>query len=404
MDILHSFSYKLLLLSLALMMIITPVSGLAMAPLFLLASLGPIILFIISKKILTLCHKVETRWIMIVGVLTILSGLWAIDAMQTWQYAGRLCVLLLAAIALYDYMMQLSQEQIKQCKKLVIYSAIIGTVLWLSEIITDGLLTRTLRLISGDADYKFTKDELNRGTTFLVLLFWSVGASLIKESKKMLITVMGGAILALWVFTCTDSLAAIIAMVISIGVCVGAYMLPRNHAKIYAIGSFIGIGILFVWTASLDSGALLDKVEMLPKSAKHRLVIWDFVAEKAMEKPIEGWGYHNARLISVSPEHWVGGFNPLPMHPHNMALQIWLELGLIGVVCLVGIIWTLLHYIDRYTLSPLSRAMKYAWYSAFIIIALVAYEAWQAWWLCTIAITFMVGEVFSQNGRTLINR
>ena len=92
-------------------------------------------------------------------------------------------------------------------------------------------------------------------------------------------------------------------------------------------------------------------VERLPTSALHRMLIWDFTAERIAERPLLGWGMEASRTVPGGrgqPEaaaldrmrvtdpgqrRWFAEphVQILPLHPHNGALQLWLELGAVGV-------------------------------------------------------------------------
>lgn len=80
----------------------------------------------------------------------------------------------------------------------------------------------------------------------------------------------------------------------------------------------------------------------LPASFQSRVWSWQLVISKSVEKPIIGHGIgasktwrdtyadHPAWLAQL-PDFW-SVYPIVPGHPHNMALQIWAETGLIGAV------------------------------------------------------------------------
>ena len=120
------------------------------------------------------------------------------------------------------------------------------------------------------------------------------------------------------------------------------------------------------------------------------LEIWRFTATKALERPVFGHGFDAARVIGRDANQ-ITIWNPdrsgrnyvdkgLPLHPHNAALQVWLELGLVGaVIVIIGVTLTLV-WVRRRTVSALSRAMAAAGLTAFLAIELLAYGIWQSWW------------------------
>ena len=74
----------------------------------------------------------------------------------------------------------------------------------------------------------------------------------------------------------------------------------------------------------------------------------------------------------------------LPLHPHNAALQWWLELGLPGGLLGAAIpVWLILS-IRRLPTSRLNKGVCVALVFAAATIALVSYGIWQSWWLATL--------------------
>src|SRR5690606_41888109 len=81
----------------------------------------------------------------------------------------------------------------------------------------------------------------------------------------------------------------------------------------------------------------------LPYSAAQRIEIWRHIGQAIAEHPLLGIGIDGARhTLSVAP----GSIEGAP-HPHTALLQIWLELGVIGVAWLVGFLLFLGSLIGR---------------------------------------------------------
>src|SRR3546814_3641058 len=85
-------------------------------------------------------------------------------------------------------------------------------------------------------------------------------------------------------------------------------------------------------TANIEANA-----EYLPLSWQHRIEIWRFAAEKAAERPLTGWGFDATRVLGRIAESEVFSGRTLALHPHNLSLQVWLELGGVGALLVVGI-------------------------------------------------------------------
>lgn len=184
-----------------------------------------------------------------------------------------------------------------------------------------------------------------------------------------------------------------------------ALLLPGESAKL-AVLAGLGFGVLAGFAPGaarrmLGAGAALMILVLpwaldaalprdasgLPNSAAHRLLIWDFAAGRIAEKPLLGWGMDSSRAIPGGAERadatTRAAFNLtapffahaqlLPLHPHNLALQIWLELGAMGAA-IMALFLAMLGLACR---TPAACGA----FAAGLVIAMLSYGAWQYWWV-----------------------
>ena len=69
-----------------------------------------------------------------------------------------------------------------------------------------------------------------------------------------------------------------------------------------------------------------------------------------MEKPFIGHGFFLSRYMSEELRQTQRGtyYQFMPLHPHNSILQVWLELGIIGIIIFLIFIKVLLNKIYFY--------------------------------------------------------
>lgn len=113
-------------------------------------------------------------------------------------------------------------------------------------------------------------------------------------------------------------------------------------------------------------------------SVFHRAAIWSFAADRITERPALGWGLHASRTIPEAKREFAPGAELMPLHPHNFALQLWLELGLAGALAGAVAVASLARGIggDRATRAALAGAL-----CAAVAVASVGYGLWQGWWM-----------------------
>lgn len=127
--------------------------------------------------------------------------------------------------------------------------------------------------------------------------------------------------------------------------------------------------------------------EILEPSYTHRLFIWDSVSTQIFERFWAGFGIGSSRyrdfFVNVgditlvkSGQKIIFGAAENCLHPHNFMLQIWLELGAVGVI-LTCIAWILYWKKNYHQSNPYAIAF---WGSA-LSVAATGISIWQSWWL-----------------------
>lgn len=168
-----------------------------------------------------------------------------------------------------------------------------------------------------------------------------------------------------------------------------ALVLPRRMAVLLGAGLAVAIVAMPIVLGPLLARGL--PAAGLPPSAAHRLLIWDFTIQRIADKPLFGWGMEASRQIPGHRDHpapavlerfgldgaatpyWLAGAQLLPLHPHNGALQLRLELGWPGVL-LAAAMAALLALACR-------GAVPLAMLAAGAVTAMLSFGAWQEWWV-----------------------
>lgn len=124
-----------------------------------------------------------------------------------------------------------------------------------------------------------------------------------------------------------------------------------------------------------------------------RLYIWNEVASSIFEHPWKGIGmdgtpHHEKTLVKrkwsyidkqgMRQEAESARFG---MHPHNAILQLWLELGLFGVILGTLIAHLTLLQIYRTNLSLIEKAVSAGLFTGTFMIVWVNLGFWQNWWI-----------------------
>ena len=143
----------------------------------------------------------------------------------------------------------------------------------------------------------------------------------------------------------------------------------------------------------------------LPLSAVHRLVIWDFAAARIAEKPLAGWGLEASRAMPggrAQPDAAtldrlninapaqraflvLPHVEVMPLHPHNGALQLWLELGGIGALIAAALMLALGFAASRSAAPAVGAGML----ASAAVTGMLSFGLWQAWWVASLLLAMV---------------
>ena len=139
-------------------------------------------------------------------------------------------------------------------------------------------------------------------------------------------------------------------------------------------------------------------IRTLPASWQARLEIWDYVSYRIAQHPFLGWGLGTSHFLNYwQPDGATYRMIHGPAdHPHNAVLQLWAELGMLGLLLGLGFAFYTLYRATRLDrrLAPFALG---GWVVA-LTLSLCAFDFWNdAGWGC-LALT---GFAFSLLDRQL---
>ena len=244
-----------------------------------------------------------------------------------------------------------------------------GAVL-IVEALTHAALYRTLHVAFYEP-IRLDLAESNVGhSTFVLGLLWplaTLGAPGRLRPWLGLIMIAGVASAALTF----DSDAPVLALVMSPIVAFAVWRWPAGAPRVLAGGAaglFLAMpGIVWAVRQFGDYAAIERAV---PESYADRLDYWSHAIDWTWIRPLRGWGLDASRMFGPG----------IKLHPHNGALQVWLELGVIGAG-LAAAFWAVtLMRLARPERSLQSLAVA-ASATTYLLFGLVNFGIWQEWWL-----------------------
>jgi O-antigen ligase len=126
-------------------------------------------------------------------------------------------------------------------------------------------------------------------------------------------------------------------------------------------------GVIWLVRALADYRGIENAVQL---SWAARMSYWSHAVDWILDRPVRGWGLDASRAMGPG----------IQLHPHNGALQVWLELGLVGAVAAAAF-WGLSLVRLARPRSNLAMAGVAGSAATYILFAWLNYGAWQSWWL-----------------------
>lgn len=146
---------------------------------------------------------------------------------------------------------------------------------------------------------------------------------------------------------------------------------PRRAPQVFAAASglfFLGAPLI-VWT--LERLGAYDLIQSkVSLSWSQRMGYWRHAVAWIGDHPFRGWGLDSSRMFGPG----------IKLHPHDAALQIWLELGAIGALAAAALWVAIFLGLGRDRRDP-AMAAAAATGVVYLTFDAVSFGVWQEWWL-----------------------
>jgi O-antigen ligase len=305
------------------------------------------------------------------------SALWSVDWMRALVMAARLAGLFAAGLALAA-----AASCVKSPGRLTLWllaGFVLGVAMTAADLASHGALGAPF------TDRVYKTERLNQASVTFAILLLPVTAALVR-GRPAIYPLLFATATAAMIFALAGT-AAKAALIAGLPIGVLLYLARDRVAHAAAV-----VSVLVIITAPLTFArferisALAETADAFKLSAGHRLLIWSFAGDRIAERPLAGWGLDSARAIPGGKDLIRPTQSWMPLHPHNAALQLWLELGVPGAVLFALMIAYLWMALARAEWPRLYCAAAGASLAVALIASFGAYGIWQEWWLGTLAI------------------
>jgi len=279
----------------------------------------------------------------------------------------------------------------------LLFGILLALIVFYIEKFSDGFISRTVRIFTSNPK-EYHLSWFDRGCSLLSIATWPMLYILVKDNKKFLAILLYSLVLS--ALLVSDNMSGLIGFLLAT---IGYVLLMISKMRLsWLIKISIILYIIIMPIASkFEEPRLIAKEygHMIPISYIHRLLIWNFVSNSAMEHPIIGQGIGTSKFTAIEERdkffYQNEMLSPLPLHPHNNVLQIFLELGLVGVLLFGLYIWKILSSICNISATNKDILWGTATNAIFInyfFIGMVSFGIWQSWWMLSILLLIILSR------------
>jgi hypothetical protein len=322
------------------------------------------------------------------------SASWAVESSRSLTRAAAAAVIAFGSGAAVRLLRGEQGSEVVPMAAGLAIGFLIGVVFWLFELLT-GHMGKLWVLDTWDVSAEMARHlrasdspellgGLNRSIASLTLLLWPalmvvVGLTVERRRRAAAILLTALAVAVVMLSAHATSKVAIVLGALAFALASQTRRLTFYIFAVAWIVSCLAIVPLARWPYQLG----LHDAPWLKNSAQHRVIIWRQTAEQVVKAPVLGRGADMTRVLApiidrtLPPERLQPSF---AVHPHNVFLQTWFELGLVGALLLMNAGLAILWRVRR--LGPQEQPFAYAMLACAGASLHASFGMWQLWYMC----------------------
>ena len=325
-------------------------------------------------------------------LLGVISSSWALVSSDALSTGIKFIGYFSAAILVGFVLRIVTEEEKRKIYLSIAISLLVTFPICLLDILLDGSISTPFK------SSIYAPEIYNRGTAITACLMFPVAAGLFRFLNKWL--VFGFIALCLGMIFGLYMEAAKLAVIIGVIIFFTIKWQPRLFWPVVMVPLLFAFAFPFLSLAPIPEFQQCRLYD-IKDSAFHRVMIYQFGAKNVLENPWLGWGMDASRSIPGGSQKTekISCKNPegkitqitlhgnLPLHPHNAGLQIWLELGVLGCILLIGSVLLLIKRFKEDLTSGDGQAVLAATFCCAYILYSISFGLWQSWLMFSMILT-----------------
>ena len=342
----------------------------------ILMPITAIVLVLSQEKVryLSLMRNPPMLFIFLLIIMVGMSTIWSLVPIETLKIFASISLTYCFAYILLSVILEAKHELIKEANNSIILIVIFISIMFIFQIYMEFFSQEKIATIINSA---FKIKPI--GSIIGLCVFPICAFSWINNRKILSICIYIILSMLVYISVCQTAIYSLALCTLVFAV---SYILPRFVTLSSMIVSFIYmifVPFLYIYVfpaVVFVETPLLKKV--VNESLFHRILAWEFYSRKFFEMPFLGWGAGAARYIQAENGLAAGYMNVI--HPHNGAIQSYLELGMLGGLLFALIFASLFWIIQKHVKDRLSVAVCNSTLVFALIASLVTHNIWHSYW------------------------
>lgn len=351
------------------------------------------------EKIKSFQHRSISFWAILFAFWTLVSCFWAPYELKSLGHFLKYSGLILTAYITFQAFKNFDKNAVQKYSKIYIAAFLIFLFYLVFEVFGPHWVSTFYTKTKG-----FNKRQYVNAIVILVFLFWpAVLFTKAKHPKKFKkIHFVGVFILLIFFLSKTEPNAAMLALFLSSF----AYLATQFSKSWIRITKYMVVILSISLPVLVSQSHLLskyhDKIIYLGTSHQHRLYIWNGMVTKndTIQKKLIGNGFDYSTTIKGGKEICFRQLRPkfkypfsvrfkldppckepsaiFSSHPHNGLIQIIVELGVVGLLIFLTLLWKIFGFIENQK-DKFLRSIYFATLISYLIIFFISFGLWQTW-------------------------
>lgn len=341
-------------------------------------------------------------------IVTVHGAFHVTDANEAFVSSTKIFANALIAISVFFAATYLTHQEAMAAARCVTISTFFVATFLLCDVLSNGVLSFFFTSMVPTTLYKFF--WFKSASTTLAICSLIAGFYLVLNRQYWNVIIL----LAVSIFVQVEigNRTAAGGIVVALVCGLGYHVLGQLRQKILAI---IIIILFLAPTYILAIGFSAEKISQFINvrtsatiSLVYRMYAWEFVIHRINEKPVIGWGLdgskefggENATIISDPVMGSLG--EPVPSHPHNGVLEIWLELGFFGALSVLLLTLRGIIIFDRKCQNARTRIWTFSILTLLTCFFTFSYSAFSSAWIANMIFAIAMTYPLSRFGDMLV--